>query len=79
MVIAFTEGVYCFTIAALLGTDIPIIASECLDPAAMSPTSKFLKRQLLPYADRLVVRTQSIKDYFPKKIQNESLMKKKGG
>ena len=32
VVIAFTEGVYCFTIAALLGTKIPVIASERLDP-----------------------------------------------
>lgn len=72
VVIPFTEGVYCFTILSLLGTGIPIIASERLDPAAMSPTRKFLKRQLLPYADWLVVQTQSIKDYFPKKIQKKT-------
>ena len=69
VVIPFTEGVYCFTILSLLGTGIPIIASERLDPAAMSPLRKFLKRLLLPYADWLVVQTQSIKEYFPKKIQ----------
>lgn len=72
VVIPFTEGVYCFTILSLLGTGIPIIASERLDPAAMSPTRKFLKRLLLPYADWLVVQTQSIKDYFPKKIQKKT-------
>lgn len=69
VVIPFTEGVYCFTILSLLGTGIPIIASERLDPAAMSPLRKFLKRLLLPYADWLVVQTQSIKEYFPNKIQ----------
>ena len=69
VVIPFTEGVYCFTILALLGTGIPIIASERLDPTAMSPTRKLLKRLLLPYADWLVVQTQSIKEYFPPKIQ----------
>jgi len=69
VVIPFTEGVYCFTILSLLGTNIPIIASERLDPAAMSSTRKLLKRLLLPYADWLVVQTQSIKEYFPKKIQ----------
>ena len=69
VVIPFTEGVYCFTILSLLGTGIPIIASERLDPAAMSLTRKLLKRLLLPYADWLVVQTQSIKEYFPKKIQ----------
>lgn len=72
VVIPFTEGVYCFTILSLLGTGIPVIASERLDPAAMSPTRKLLKRLLLPYADWLVVQTQSIKEYFPKKIQKKT-------
>ena len=72
VVIPFTEGVYCFTILSLLGTGIPIIASERLDPAAMSTTRKVLKRLLLPYADCLVVQTQSIKDYFPKNIQKKT-------
>lgn len=72
VVIPFTEGVYCFTILSLLGTGIPIIASERLDPAAMSPTRKVLKRLLLPYTDWLVVQTQSIKAYFPKSIQKKT-------
>jgi glycosyltransferase involved in cell wall biosynthesis len=72
VVIPFTEGVYCFTILSLLGTGIPIIASERLDPAAMSTTRKVLKRLLLPYADWLVVQTQSIKEYFPKSIQKKT-------
>ncbi len=72
VVIPFTEGVYCFTILSLLGTDIPIIASERLDPAVMSPTRKLLKRLLLPYADWLVVQTQSIREYFPKRIQKKT-------
>lgn len=72
VVIPFTEGVYCFTILSLLGTGIPIIASERLDPAAMSKTRKILKRLLLPYADWLVVQTQSIKEYFPESIQKKT-------
>lgn len=72
VVIPFTEGVYCFTILSLLGTGIPVIASERLDPAAMSPTRKLLKRLLLPYADWLVVQTQSIKGYFSKSIQKKT-------
>lgn len=72
VVIPFTEGVYCFTILSLLGTGIPIIASERLDPAAMSIPRKILKRLLLPYADWLVVQTQSIKEYFPQKIQKKT-------
>lgn len=72
VVIPFTEGVYCFTILSLLGTGIPIIASERLDPAAMSTTRKILKRLLLPYADWLVVQTKSIKEYFPENIQKKT-------
>ena len=72
VVIPFTEGVYCFTILSLLGTGIPVIASERLDPAVMSPTRKLLKRLLLPYADWLVVQTQSIKEYFPKSVQKKT-------
>lgn len=70
--VAFTEGVYCATIAAMLRTKIPVIASERLDPAAMSTNRKILKRFLLPYANWLVVQTQSIKDYFPKRIQKKT-------
>lgn len=72
VVIPFTEGVYCFTILSLLGTGIPIISSERLDPAAMSKMRKMLKRLLLPYADWLVVQTQSIKEYFPESIQKKT-------
>lgn len=72
VVIAFTEGVYCFTIAALLGTMIPVIASERLDPSAMTWKRNLLKRLLLPYADWLVVQTKTIKDYFPKNIQKKT-------
>ncbi|MBO7577368.1 MAG: glycosyltransferase family 4 protein [Prevotella sp.] len=72
VVIAFTEGVYCFTIAALLGTKIPVIASERLDPSAMTWKRNLLKRLLLPYADWLVVQTKTIKDYFPQTIQKKT-------
>lgn len=72
VVIAFTEGVYCFTIAALLGTKIPVIASERLDPSAMTWKRNLLKRLLLPYAAWLVVQTKTIKDYFPKNIQKKT-------
>ena len=72
VVIPFTEGVYCFTIASLLGTGIPVIASERLDPSAMSWNRKLLKKLLLPYADWLVVQTKKIKEYFPQKIQRKT-------
>lgn len=68
VVIAFTEGVYCFTIAALLGTKIPVIASERLDPACMSWQRNLLKKILLPHASWLVVQTEYIKRYFKGKV-----------
>ena len=72
VVIAFTEGVYCFSIAALLGTKIPVIASERLDPSAMTWKRNLLKRLLLPYANWLVVQTRTIKECFPKRIQKKT-------
>lgn len=62
--IAFTEGVYCATICSLLGTKIPVIASERLDPSAMSWQRNLLKKIFLPRADWLVVQTEHIKRFF---------------
>lgn len=72
VVIAFTEGVYCFTLFSLLGTKIPVVASERLDPNAMSWNRKLLKKLLLPYAKWLVVQTQEIKKYFSPQIQRKT-------
>ena len=62
--IAFTEGVYCATICALMGTGIPVIASERLDPHFMSWKRNLLKKVFLPHAAWLVVQTEHIKKYF---------------
>lgn len=62
--IAFTEGVYCATICSLLGTKIPVIASERLDPSAMSWQRNLLKKIFLPRADWLVVQTEHIRRFF---------------
>lgn len=64
VVIAFTEGVYCLTIAALAGTKTKIISSERNDPKFMSWERKLLKRMLLPYTDWLVVQTEYIRKQF---------------
>lgn len=66
--IAFTEGVYCATICALLGTGVTVIASERLDPAAMSWQRNLLKKIFLPFADHLVVQTAYIKRYFTGRV-----------
>lgn len=70
--IAFTEGVYCATICALMGTRIPVIASERLDPHYMSWKRKLLKKIFLPHAAWLVVQTEYIKKYFHGSIANRT-------
>lgn len=64
VVIAFTEGVYCFTIAALAGTNTKIISSERNDPKFMNWKRNALKRIFLPYTEWLVVQTESIRKQF---------------
>ena len=70
--VAFTEGVYCATICALLGTGIPVIASERLDPHYMSWQRNLLKKIFLPHAAWLVVQTEHIKSYFKGKVAHKT-------
>ena len=70
--VAFTEGVYCATICALLGTGIPVIASERLDPHYMSWQRNLLKKIFLPHAAWLVVQTEHIKSYFKGKVAKKT-------
>lgn len=72
VVIAFTEGVYCFVICALLYSGIPVISSERNDPSTMSIIRKVLRKVFLPYTSGLVVQTLKIKKYFPGKIQRKT-------
>lgn len=70
--IAFTEGVYCATICAMLGSGIPVIASERLDPRAMSWQRNLLKKIFLPFASHLVVQTAYIKSYFKGRVERKT-------
>lgn len=70
--VAFTEGVYCATICTLLGTGIPVIASERLDPHYMSWQRNLLKKIFLPHAAWLVVQTEHIKSYFKGKVAKKT-------
>lgn len=72
VVIPFMTAVYCTTIFALLGLNIPVIASERIDPAHSSPLRKILRRLLLPMTTHLVVQTEKIKEYYSPKIQNKT-------
>ena len=72
VVIAFMEAVYEFVLMALLGTKIPVISSERLDPAIISWPRKVLRWLLLPAAAAHVVQTQHIQHYYNKQIQKKT-------
>lgn len=64
VVIALTEGVYCLTLCALMGTGFKVISSERNDPKFMTWKRSLLKRIFLPYTDWLVVQTEYIREQF---------------
>ena len=72
VVIAFMEAVYEFVLLALLGTKIPVISSERLDPALISWPRKVLRWLLLPTTTAHVVQTQHIKQYYNQQIQKKT-------
>lgn len=74
VVIAFMTGVYCTTLFSLLGTNVPVIVSERIDPRVTPFLRKILRIILLPTATRLVVQTENIKKYYPRFIQNKTVI-----
>lgn len=72
VVIPLMTIVYCFTIFALLGLKIPVIASERIDPRYSPTLTKVLRSMLLPFVTHLVVQTQHIKSYYRKSIQRRT-------
>lgn len=72
VVFAFRISVYCATLFSLLGTKVPVIASERIDPRYNSIPEKILQRILLPFANHLVVQTSEIKKYYPGFIQKKT-------
>ena len=71
-IFAFRIAIYCVTLFSLFGVKVPVIASERNDPRFNSLAWKIIQAVLLPLADRFVVQTQQIKDYFPKFIQKKT-------
>lgn len=71
-VFAFRIAIYCVTLLTLLGVKVPVIASERNDPRFNSNAWKVIQAVLLPLANRFIVQTQRIKDYFPKFIQKKT-------
>lgn len=69
LVVAFMVPVYLFTLASLLFSKVPVIVSERNDPRAASRFRKLARRLLIGRANHIVVQTESIKNYFPHKLQ----------
>ena len=69
VVIPFMTAVYCLTIFSLLGTHIPIIASERIDPTTTPWKRKILRWLLLRFTTHLVVQTEAIKLYYSEDLQ----------
>lgn len=71
LVIAFMVNVYIFTLTALLLKNVKVIVSERNDPTAHKLPIRILRKLLIWRAQRLIVQTKDIADYFPKLIQNK--------
>lgn len=72
VVIPFMEAVYCFTLFALIGVNIPVVSSERIDPRKSPFLRNVLRRVLLPLTDWLVVQTEDIKAFYPRFIQKKT-------
>ena len=72
VVIPFMEAVYCVTLLALIGVNVPIISSERIDPRRSPFERNILRRVFLPLTTHLVVQTQDIKDFYPSFIKKKT-------
>ena len=72
VVIPFMTSVYCMTIFALLGVNVPIISSERIDPRFSNRIIKITRWAFLRFTTHLVVQTQAIKAYYSQSIQQRT-------
>ena len=72
VVIPFMEAVYCVTLLALIGVNVPIISSERIDPRRSPFVRNILRRIFLPLTTHLVVQTQDIKNFYPSFIRKKT-------
>ncbi len=70
-IIAFTETINIRAIIAAAALDIPVIISERNDPRTygIGPVISALRWLLYPFAARLVLITDSARDFYPKRLQ----------
>lgn len=72
VVIPFMEAVYCVTLLALIGVEVPVISSERIDPRKSPFVRNILRRIFLPLTTHLVVQTKDIKAFYPEFIQKKT-------
>lgn len=71
LVIAFMVNVYIFVLAALFFRKVKIIVSERNDPTAHILPVRIIRKLLIWRAQRLVVQTQDIANYFPRLLHQK--------
>lgn len=70
-VISFMQTTNVITLLATRSLKVPVVVSERLDPI-MEPLDKVwrqLRQLTYPFADRIVVQTKTVLNYFPSKLQ----------
>ncbi len=72
VVIPFMEAVYCLTLLSLIGSGIPIVSSERIDPRRSPFVRNILRRIFLPLTTHLVVQTREIKQFYPAFIRKKT-------
>ena len=72
VVIAFMLEVFCMTLFALIGVDVPVISSERIDPHFFGKVKGFMRWVLLRRTTHLVVQTQQIKSFYSKSLQQRT-------
>ena len=72
VVIAFMLEVYCMTLFALIGVDVPVISSERIDPHFFGKAKGFMRWVLLRRTTHLVVQTQQIESFYSEALQKRT-------
>lgn len=78
IVLSLPEEIGVYVIASLLGTKIPTIVSERNNPWVMpdKKITRMLRRATYPLAKGIIFQTDMAKSFFPKNIQNKSIVLK---
>jgi len=74
LVISFIDQVNVLALLALVGTDIPVIISERVDPSQYRPGLgwEWLRKLTYPRADLLVVQGERIRDFFRGRVRERA-------